>query len=260
MRCAWLRQAHPWSMSVARSAYRRQRITPGPGRRNAVTWPSPSQTTEGRELGVAHPFTVLLGVRGGIALLLRYKASLQLTKKRDSMIQLDFELQAEIDEDGFVALVSPDAYSGFIGEDWTLDQLIPCFLKNLNTGALFVAHLGPDLANEPLRISSTRSPIPALREFSSLIQVGQAGVQVTDYTQLTMSAQFADEPPITRSHLTLPIPAGVYQVTLRQFAQSYEDGVDPVAELIVEPAAATKVVQSFESIPWAESILNRPGF
>ncbi|MCD2166038.1 hypothetical protein [Comamonas koreensis] len=166
------------------------------------------------------------------------------------MIQLNFELQTEVDEDGFVALVCSDAYSGFIGEDWTLDQLIPCFLKNLNTGALFVAHLGPELANEPLRISSTRSPITALRESASLIQVGHAGIHVTDYTQLTMSAQFADEPPITSSHLTLSIPSGIYQVTLRQFALSYEDGVDPVAELIFEPLATGEVEQGFEAIPW----------
>lgn len=166
------------------------------------------------------------------------------------MADLNFELWAEIDEDGFVALVSPDSYSGFIGEDWTLDQLIPCLLKNLNIGSLFIAHPGPDLANEPLRISTTRSDLTALREASSLIKVGQAGAQLTDYTQLTMAAQFAEEPPAADSHLALPIPSGVYQITLRQFALSYEDGRDPAAELILEPVSTGEAEQELQTIPW----------
>lgn len=168
------------------------------------------------------------------------------------MSDLNFELLAEIDADGFIALVSPEKYDGFIGDDWTLEQLMQHFLKNLNAGTLFVAHLGTDLANEPLRFSNTRTPVIAWREASAFFQVGQDGIRITDYTQLTMAAQFPDEPPSNDTHPTLSIPPGVYQVTLRQFAHSFEDGLVPAAELILESATPDESAQNLQNIPWWE--------
>ena len=43
------------------------------------------------------------------------------------MSQASFELYSKVDEDGFVAVVCPDEYSGYIGENWTLQQVLVLF-------------------------------------------------------------------------------------------------------------------------------------
>ncbi|WMD21693.1 hypothetical protein RAS12_04770 [Achromobacter seleniivolatilans] len=160
------------------------------------------------------------------------------------MCPTDFELFSEVDEDGFVALVCPDAYAGYVGEDWTLEQVIERFLAQMNAQVLFVAHLGPDFANGRLRISNRPTPLATQREASGLLRVEDDGLWLTDYTQLTMAAQFDNERAIARYHTQLPIPGGAYRVTLRQFLSS------PTVELVIQEAEGHEHPFSFEAVPW----------
>lgn len=168
------------------------------------------------------------------------------------MSETKFELRAVVDEDGFVALVCPDTYSGYVGEDWTLDQVLATFVEQMNTGALFSVYPGPDLADASLRISDTPSTAAAQREVSGLIRVGEAGLWLTDYTQLTMAAQFIDTAPCVAHHVRLPVPSGVYRVTLRQFASSYEDEVETAVELVIQQSNAEAICPRFDAVPWFE--------
>lgn len=160
------------------------------------------------------------------------------------MVQTDFELFSEVDEDGFVALVCPGAYLGYVDEDWSPGQITQRFLEQMNAHALFIAHPGPDFASEPLRISNLPSPITASREASSVMQVDAGGLWLTDYTQLTMAAQFTEERPIAGHHTRLPVPAGTYRVTIRQFAAL------PTIELLIQAAEISDRHVAFGAIPW----------
>lgn len=162
------------------------------------------------------------------------------------MNSADFELFAEIDEDGFVALVCPNAYVGYVDEDWTLQQVAARFVEQMNAHVLFVAHPGPDSACEPLRISNRPSPIAAWRETSGFLLVEDDGLWLTDYTQLTMAAQFNDERPIASYHTRLPILAGAYQVTMRQFTSL------PTFELVIQDAEGRERPLPFDAVPWLE--------
>lgn len=161
-----------------------------------------------------------------------------------------FELHAHVDEDGFVALVCPDAYAGYVDEDWTMAQVLERFVQQINAGTLFAAFPGPDLADASLRLSDTPSPGAAWRTVSGLLQVGEGGLWLTDYTQLTMAAQFDDEMPTRDEQLQLPVEPGFYRVTLRQFAVSYEDEREPAAEIIIEPAQAGETIAAVNAVPW----------
>jgi hypothetical protein len=161
-----------------------------------------------------------------------------------------FELHAVVDEDGFVALVCPDTYSGYVSEDWTLDQVLATFVEQMNTGALFAVYPGPDLADASLRISDTPSTAAARREVSGLIRVGEGGLWLTDYTQLTMAAQFSDTAPYAAHHVRLPTPSGVYHVTLRQFASLYEDELEPAVELVIRRSEIGAICPQFDAVPW----------
>ncbi|HHH1607553.1 TPA: hypothetical protein ACPZST_004067 [Yersinia enterocolitica] len=164
------------------------------------------------------------------------------------------ELCSEVDGDGFVALVCQDTYSGYVGEDWIFEQLLERFIEQMNIGVLFAAYPGSDLAGQPLRISDTPSPAIAWREVTAQLLVGESGLWLTDYTQLTVAAQFSDEPPFKSYHLKLPVSSGVYRVTLRQFAVSvlYEDGEEEelAAELVITPADASAQPSQFAAVPW----------
>lgn len=156
----------------------------------------------------------------------------------------DFELFSEVDEDGFVALVCPGAYAGYVGPDWTLEQVVERFLAQMNAQVLFVAHPGPDLANGRLRISNRPSTLAAQREASGFLRVGDDGLWLTDYTQLTMAAQFDDERAIARHHIQLPVPGGTYRVTIRQADSS------PTVELVIQEAEEHERPSSFDAVPW----------
>ncbi|OYD61034.1 hypothetical protein BDB13_5962 [Rhodococcus sp. OK302] len=152
-----------------------------------------------------------------------------------------------VDEDGFICLVAAGHYDGFVGTDWELDELLTRFAEQMSRGALFVAYAGPDAAGGELRIVAEGSSQRAEREAAGVIDAAD-GVWLTDYTQLTMGAQFDDERPETDDpDSRLSVPAGRYRILLREFAS--DDG--PVFELVVSPAGVDDTVAHAE-VPWFE--------
>lgn len=152
-----------------------------------------------------------------------------------------------VDEDGFICLVAAGVYEGFVGADWQLDELLTRFTEQMSRGALFVAYAGPDAAGGELRIVVEGSPQPAERETEGVIDATN-GVWLTDYTQLTMAAQFDDERPEPDDpESRLSIPAGRYRILLREFAS----GDGPVFELAVSPAGVDDTVPH-AVVPWFE--------
>ncbi len=61
--------------------------------------------------------------------------------------------------------------------------------------SLFVAYPGPDDADEAVAVADDHAGAPTLREAVSTVDAGAGGLWLTDYTQLTMAAQFDDEAP-----------------------------------------------------------------
>lgn len=148
-----------------------------------------------------------------------------------------------VDDDGFFCLVAPDTYRGFVDEDWQLEQLLTHFVGQMREGSLFVAYPGPDDADEAVKVADDRRDAPVLREAVSTVDVGAGGLWLTDYTQLTMAAQFDDEGPIASGAIRPPVQEGPQQVILRQFADSpgYVLTISPVADDNHEPLSA---------VPW----------
>ncbi|PHP90557.1 hypothetical protein CFB52_010640 [Burkholderia sp. AU18528] len=166
------------------------------------------------------------------------------------LIGPELELQATVDADGFVALVCPDMYSGYVDENWTLDQVLARFAEQMNNAALFIAYPGHDFADRVLRISDAPLPATVLREVSGVVNVGEQGLWLTDYTQLTMAAQFRDELPMRNHHLRMPVSPGPHRLTLRQLASPTENASSPSIELIVTSFPSNQNDAHFDSVPW----------
>jgi len=171
-------------------------------------------------------------------------------KKKQSLSEGDFPVETTVDEDGFVCLVCPDTYRGYVSDDWTLDQLLERFTEQMNRGTCFVAYPGPELTNVPLRIAAQKSETTCIREVSVSIRAGKGGLWLTDYTQMTMAAQFSDEKPVDRSGALLPVPPGSFRLTLRQFANTRKDNLNPALELVIEPEEGKAPKTEFTGVPW----------
>ncbi|WP_285725115.1 hypothetical protein [Psychromicrobium xiongbiense] len=153
-------------------------------------------------------------------------------------------LDLQVDEDGFVCVVSPDFYSGFVDEDWSLDQLLAHFVQQSNLGSLFVAYPGPDHADAPLTFDEVAESGEPYRRATGVVKVGPQGLWLTDYTQLTMAAQFQDSAPIDRGAVRLPVREGTYLLTLIHMSG---EG----AEFHLSSAPGTPTMTSrISSVPW----------
>ncbi len=156
-------------------------------------------------------------------------------------------LSFPIDEDGFIALVCPDSYTGFIDEDWTMGQLMDRFVEQMNLGRAFIAYPGPDAADEHFSLVSGRDGSRVVREAGGTVTVGEAGLVLSSYTQLTMAAQFEDEAAAgSNNSLRLPCAPGTYRVALREL-----DGAGPAFELELRPDDAPEMVPH-TAVPWFE--------
>ena len=158
---------------------------------------------------------------------------------------LAFNVLFPFDEDGFLVLVSPEHYDGFVGEDWTLAQLLDRFVEQMNFGNAFIAYPGDDAADEPFQLVNRHVAGRIVRETSGTLRVGAAGLRLTSYTQLTMAAQFQDE-DAARPQNSLPLPCapGVYRVSLRELA-----GALSSFELEIQPTDNATPVQH-KTVPW----------
>lgn len=152
-------------------------------------------------------------------------------------------LVLHVDDDGFFCLVAPDTYSGFVDEDWELEHLLTHFAGQMNAGSLFVAYPGPYAPGEEVVVVDRDLDAPVLREAVGAVHVGPGGLWVTDYTQLTMAAQFDDEAPTIPGALRVPIPEGWHRVDLRQV-----DG-NPRYTLTISPLAGDDR-EPISAVPW----------
>ncbi|MDQ0646009.1 hypothetical protein QFZ53_000205 [Microbacterium natoriense] len=148
-----------------------------------------------------------------------------------------------VDEDGFFCLVAPDTYRGFVDEDWELEQLLTHFAGQMNAESLFIAYPGPYDTNETVVVADGHGDAPVLRQAVGAVNVGPGGLWLTDYTQLTMAAQFDDEAPTASYAIRLPIAEGRHRVDLRQLdgVPRYVLTITPLADDGREPVSA---------VPW----------
>lgn len=159
------------------------------------------------------------------------------------------------DEDGFLGLIDAATYKGFVDEDWSLPQLLTHFVSQMNGQSLVIwqtNNIGGGAWE--VEILSKPSIKKAFRAFSHTIQVTSGLLYLTTYTDLTMAAQFADEPLPSKQNagLEIPLENGGYLVTVRQLFDPYaseekeEEGAD--FELVFEKT--DQVISEIEGVYW----------
>lgn len=129
------------------------------------------------------------------------------------------------DDSGFIGIVNSEKYQSFVHEDWELDQLLLRFVQQTNLKNCIIWSVGTQNLMT-VRLARTKSSEISYREASTSIKVTTGELFLTNYTDLSMAAQFEDEqiPSTHNSDLKIKIPNGEYSVLIRQMfdPQSYD--------------------------------------
>lgn len=157
------------------------------------------------------------------------------------------------DDSGFLAIVNADKYNSFVNEEWTLPQLFKRFVDEMNQGNLIIWSTGSEsrgtvnFVNEPSRKKS-------FKEFSKTMSVTDGRLFLTNYEDLTMAAQYADEKVPSQHNIDLEIKLdnGIYSFKIRQMFDpaNYEREAESADFEIVVQSNTKVIPQGVDKIFW----------
>jgi len=165
-----------------------------------------------------------------------------------------------IDDDGFIALVNSANYQGFVDDDWQFDELMSHFVNQINQGNIIVWQTSNDGGgNWSVSFQEQPSSTHAFRQFEQIINVTTGELFLTNYSDLTMAAQFSDAsiPATHNADLKIGLKNGLYKVTVRQLfdPDNYlehfdsESEEDVSFEIVVTPTTEP-AEQQVSSVYW----------
>jgi hypothetical protein len=147
-----------------------------------------------------------------------------------------------IDDDGFIAVVNSANYQGFVGDEWQFGQLMSHFADQMNAGNIVIWQTSDGGGGNWL-VSTQEQPsnTQAFRQFEQFINVTTGELFLTNYSDLTMAAQFAEVsvPAAHNSNLKIELKNGWYKLVVRQLFDpnnfDVETDEDTSFEIITTP-------------------------
>jgi hypothetical protein len=159
------------------------------------------------------------------------------------------------DDSGFLALVDPAAYEGFVGEDWTLEDLVRRFEREMQQRRLLLWGTGAENDWEVQVRQGALGP-PGFRSVVGPLVVTEGRILVTSYDSLTMAAQFADVhlPEAHEVQQELQVESGAYDCAIVQTGEPHGNLEDVAFTVVLNRTDSP--VESWKQIPWKDE----PGF
>jgi hypothetical protein len=160
------------------------------------------------------------------------------------------------DDSGFLAIVVPAAYQGFLDGNWQFDQLLAHFRAQMSRQSLLIWGTGLE-GRWQVDVLLRPSHVRGFREVSGPLQVVGGQVLVTNYESLTMAAQFEDVrlPEEHQQDLLVEIPNGNYSCRV---VQMFDPGVAESAapgtpDFVLEFSSESGAAAAWSEIPWFSS-------
>lgn len=156
------------------------------------------------------------------------------------------------DDDGYLAVVDPDAYDAYIGPDWTFHELEQRVLREMREHHLLVWGSGGEgewlvlVSSEPVAVTDEDSVV-------GRIDVAAGRLLVTSFSSLSMAAQF-DDVHLPESHegaQIVHVPVGSYSCRVIRFRSPTRvaGSIEPV-HYVLELSVSTEHAASWREIPW----------
>jgi hypothetical protein len=158
------------------------------------------------------------------------------------------------DDSGFLGLVNANLYKPFVSEDWELSQLFNHFIYEMNDDHLILWASGSENVSK-VNFVNKRSEIKSYREFCKTIKVTNGKIFLTNYEDLTMAAQYADEkiPAKNKGDLYIDLDNGRYEFQVRQLFDPEDYNYEPKGQInfeIVVQADLNKKIQKVDKVFW----------
>lgn len=159
------------------------------------------------------------------------------------------------DDSGFLALLDPDAYRGFVAEEWTLEQLLVHFHAEMAARRLLLWGTGLE-GSWRVEHSTAHSARRGFRQVAGPIVSSAGRLLLTNYESLTMAAGFR-EVTLPEEHdrdLLVPVAPGEHACRVLQMfdpdeaAMARGEGPD----FVVEVDAGATPPPPWRAIPWRE--------
>ena len=157
------------------------------------------------------------------------------------------------DDSGFLALVDPDAYQGFIG-DWDYDSIMERFQREMAARRILVWGSGQE-GCWTVEVSLTPRDLRGDREAVGSIVSSKGRLLVTNYESLTTAAQF-DDATLPEPHQqadVVDVPPGPYRCRVVQAsrrAHNWDKAQPP--EFVIELEASSDLEAVWPDVPWAD--------
>jgi hypothetical protein len=157
------------------------------------------------------------------------------------------------DDSGFLAVVDPDAYKGFVQADWTWETIQDHFWREMREQHLLIWGTGMEHVWS-IHVSFQPTEMTGFREATGSIIASQGRFLLTNYESLTMAAQFADVtlPQAHEREQILSVSPGLYDCRIIQLSDPESDAPfnEPV-NFICEFTRVTSAREVWSGPPWA---------
>jgi len=158
------------------------------------------------------------------------------------------------DDSGFLGIVNTEKYKSFFSEDWEFSQLLRHFVNEMNNDNMIFWATGSEniwMINFVENPSAEKS----FREFYKTLEVTNGKIFLTNYEDLTMAAQYADEkiPTDHNANLYVPLNNGRHEFHIRQLFDPADYNYDPEGKVhfeIVVKVDTSRRVEQVDKVFW----------
>jgi len=156
------------------------------------------------------------------------------------------------DDSGFLAIIDPDAYRGFVSADWTWETIRRRFIREMRERHLLI--WGTGLAHFwSIDVSFHPTKATGFREVTGSIAASQGRLLLTNYESLTMAAQYSDVrlPEAHEREQVLSVSPGPYDCRIIQLSDPESDApLEEAVNFIYEFTEATSPRTFWRELPW----------
>jgi len=156
------------------------------------------------------------------------------------------------DDSGFLAIIDPDSYRGFVHADWTWDAIQEHFKREMLDRHLLIWGTGMEHF-WTIDVSLQPTEAAGFREVVGTINASRGRLLLTNYESLTMAAQFPDVtlPQAHEREQVLSVSPGFYDCRIIQLSDPQSDAPfeEPV-NFVYEFTRATTPREPWNELPW----------
>ncbi len=157
------------------------------------------------------------------------------------------------DDSGFLAVIDPDAYAGFVQVDWTFQILQEHFKREMQKGHLLIWATGME---HVWRVAVSMGPTKTtgFREVIGSINCTKGRLLLTSYDSLTMAAQFADTrlPQNHEQDQVIQVSPALYSCRIIQLSDPHTSRpFNEKTNFVYEITPTTTPREGWKDIPWS---------